>query len=72
MYKIEFTARMKRNVKQMEKRGKNMTKLLDALKLLEEGNPLPPAPTRICLAFSPPPAPGLFSPGALLRKGPDA
>ena len=41
MYKIEFTTRMKRNVKQMEKRGKNMTKLLDVLKLLEEGNSLP-------------------------------
>ena len=42
MYKIEFTNEMKRNVKRMRKRGKDMTKLTDVLNMLASGNPLPP------------------------------
>ncbi|MCL2364195.1 MAG: type II toxin-antitoxin system YafQ family toxin [Defluviitaleaceae bacterium] len=42
MYKIEFTNKMKRDVKRMVKRGKNMTKLAAALHLLSTGATLPP------------------------------
>ncbi len=41
MYRIEFTAEMKRNVKLMKKRGKNLSKLTTVLDLLASGNPLP-------------------------------
>jgi len=41
MYEIELTARMKRDIKRMKKRGKDMTKLADILDLLAAGNPLP-------------------------------
>lgn len=41
MYKIEFTAEMKRNVKLMKKRGKDISKLTAVLELLASGNPLP-------------------------------
>ena len=41
MYNIEFTNKMKRDVKRVEKRGKNMTKLSDVLKIIVGGNQLP-------------------------------
>ncbi len=41
MYQIEYTNRMKRDVKRMKKRGKDMNKLTLALNLLASGNPLP-------------------------------
>ncbi len=41
MYQIEYTNRMKRDVKRMKKRGKDMNKLTPALNLLASGNPLP-------------------------------
>lgn len=41
MYQIEYTNRMKRDVKRMKKHGKDMNKLTLALNLLASGNPLP-------------------------------
>ena len=41
MYKIVYTNRMKKDAKLMQKRGKDMNKLIDVLALLAEGNPLP-------------------------------
>lgn len=41
MYKIVYTNRMKKDAKLMQKRGKNMNKLVKALALLAEGEPLP-------------------------------
>lgn len=41
MYKIVYTNRMKKDVKLMQKRGKDMNKLIEVLALLAEGNPLP-------------------------------
>ena len=41
MYKIVYTNRMKKDVKLMQKRGKDMNKLIKVLALLAEGNPLP-------------------------------
>lgn len=42
MYRIEFTNEMKRNVKLMRKRGKDLSKLTKVLDILASGNPLPP------------------------------
>lgn len=41
MYKIEFTNEMKRNVKLMQKRGKNISKLTAVLDMLAKGIQLP-------------------------------
>ncbi len=41
MYRIEFTDEMKRNVKLMKKRGKDISKLIAVLDLLASGNPMP-------------------------------
>lgn len=41
MYKIVYTNRMKRDAKLMQKRGKDMAKLINVLSLLASGNPLP-------------------------------
>ena len=41
MYKIVYTDRMKKDAKLMQKRGKDMNKLIEVLALLAEGNPLP-------------------------------
>ena len=41
MYKIVYTNRMKKDVKLMKKRGKDLNKLVNALFLLSTGNPLP-------------------------------
>ena len=41
MYQIEFTNEMKRNVKLMRKRGKDISKLTDILNQLANGQPLP-------------------------------
>lgn len=41
MYQIEFTNEMKRNVKLMRKRGKNLSKLTEVLNILANGQPLP-------------------------------
>lgn len=42
MYQIEFTNEMKRNVKLMRKRGKDLSKLTAVLDILANGQPLPP------------------------------
>ena len=42
MHKIIFTNKMKRDVKLMEKRGKDMSKLFAILKLLASGTSMPP------------------------------
>jgi len=42
MYEIVFTSRMKRDMKLMKKRGKNMSKLTTTLSLLASGKPMPP------------------------------
>ena len=41
MYKIVYTNRMKKDVKLMKKRGKDISKLVRILSLLATGNPLP-------------------------------
>ena len=41
MYKIVYTNRMKKDAKLMQKRGKDMNKLIKVLALLADGNPLP-------------------------------
>ncbi len=41
MYRIEFTNEMKRNVKLMRKRGKDISKLTDILDRLASGQQLP-------------------------------
>ncbi len=41
MYKIVYTNRMKKDAKRMQKRGKDMNKLVNVLSLLAYGNPLP-------------------------------
>ena len=41
MLLIEFSARMKRDVKRMQKRGKDMGKLRDVLEVLAQREPLP-------------------------------
>lgn len=41
MYKIVYTNRMKKDVKLMKKRGKDMRKLINTLSLLANGNSLP-------------------------------
>ena len=41
MYKIVYTNRMKKDVKFMKKRGKDLNKLVNVLFLLSTGNPLP-------------------------------
>ena len=40
MYQILFTNKMKRDVKRIKKRGKNITKLVDVLDSLSTGKPL--------------------------------
>lgn len=41
MYKIVYTNRMKKDVRLMKKRGKDIRKLVTVLSLLANGNPLP-------------------------------
>ena len=41
MLKVEYSARMKHDVKLMKKRGKDLCKLTELLVLLASGNPLP-------------------------------
>ena len=41
MYKIEFTSKMKKDVKLIMKRGKDISKLTDVLKLLAAGTKIP-------------------------------
>ena len=42
MYNIVYTNRMKKDAKLMQKRGKDMTKLVTVLDLLASGEPMPP------------------------------
>jgi len=42
MLNLVLTQKMKRDAKRMEKRGKDMSKLKEALGLLVSGQPLPP------------------------------
>ena len=41
MYKIVYTNKMKKDVKLMKKRGKNLDKLVNVLSLLADGKTLP-------------------------------
>jgi mRNA interferase YafQ len=41
MYQIQFTAKMKKDVKRMKKRGKSISKLTSVLSILASGEPLP-------------------------------
>lgn len=41
MYKIVYTNRIKKDVRLMKKRGKDIRKLVTVLSLLANGNPLP-------------------------------
>ena len=41
MYKIHFTAKMKKDVKRMKKRGKNISLLTSVLSILASGQNLP-------------------------------
>lgn len=41
MYQIYFTSKMKRDVKRMKKRGKDISKLTAVLSVLASGNSLP-------------------------------
>lgn len=41
MYKIVYTNRMKKDVRRAKKRGKNLSKLIEVLNLLQTGEPLP-------------------------------
>ena len=41
MYRIVYTARMKRDARLMAKRGKDMSKLINVLSILSSGKPLP-------------------------------
>ncbi|MBQ7476155.1 MAG: type II toxin-antitoxin system YafQ family toxin [Selenomonadaceae bacterium] len=41
MYKISYTNRMKKDVKRAKKRGKDISKRVDVLSLLQTGEPLP-------------------------------
>lgn len=41
MYKIFYTNRMKKDVKLMKRRGKDLNKLVKALSILADGNSLP-------------------------------
>ena len=42
MFAIVYTGKMKRDVRLMKKRGKDISKLTDALSLLASGKPMPP------------------------------
>lgn len=42
MYRIEFTNKMKRDVRLMKKRGKDMSKLTNVLEFLAAGEKMPP------------------------------
>ena len=41
-YEVKYTARFKRDYKRMKKRGKDVSKLLDVIDMLREGQALPP------------------------------
>ncbi|MBQ7515681.1 MAG: type II toxin-antitoxin system YafQ family toxin, partial [Schwartzia sp.] len=41
MYQIVYTNRMKKDVRRAKKRGKDISKLIQALTLLQSGNPMP-------------------------------
>ena len=41
MYDIRYSNRIKRDIKKMKRRGKDLSKLSDVLNLLASGNPLP-------------------------------
>ena len=42
MYRIVYTSRMKKDVRRAKKRGKDISKLIDVLGLLQTGRPMPP------------------------------
>ena len=42
MYKLRYTSKIKRNIKLMKKRGKDLNKLTTVLELLVQGKELPP------------------------------
>ena len=41
-YEVKYTSRFKRDYKRMQRRGKEMSKLLDVIDMLREGQVLPP------------------------------
>ena len=48
MLKIMFTSRMKRDVKRMKRRGKDMEKLIAVIDTLARREPLPPTQSGPC------------------------
>ena len=42
MYELRYTSKIKRNIKLMKKRGKDLNKLTTVLELLVQGKELPP------------------------------
>ena len=41
-YEVKYTSRFKRDYKRMQRRGKDVQKLLDVIDMLREGQTLPP------------------------------
>lgn len=41
MYQVNYTIRMRRDIRRMKRRGKNLSKLFSVLDLLKTGEPLP-------------------------------
>ncbi|MBR4383186.1 MAG: type II toxin-antitoxin system YafQ family toxin [Selenomonadaceae bacterium] len=41
MYQVNYTARMRRDIRRMQRRGKDLSKLAAVLDLLKIGEPLP-------------------------------
>jgi len=41
MYQVNYTTRMRRDIRRMKRRGKNLSKLFSFLDLLKTGEPLP-------------------------------
>ncbi|MBR4151566.1 MAG: type II toxin-antitoxin system YafQ family toxin [Selenomonadaceae bacterium] len=40
MYQVNYTTRMRKDIRRMKRRGKNLSKLFDVLDLLKTGEPL--------------------------------
>ena len=41
MYQVNYTSRMRKDIRRMQRRGKNLSKLAAVLDLLRTGEPLP-------------------------------
>ena len=50
-YEVKYTSRFKRDYKRMQRRGKDVQKLLDVIDMLREGQTLPPRFPRLTPYF---------------------